>query len=129
MMRFLIPLTFLLAACQGDETTSGYANPNAVYVLQEIDGRPFNARATLSFPEEGRIAGQGPCNSYRAEQRQPYPWFKVDVVASTKMACPDLKAEQTYFDALRAMTLVEVSGTVLILSNDDTGRMVFEAGT
>ncbi|MEM9580800.1 MAG: META domain-containing protein [Pseudomonadota bacterium] len=43
------------------------------------------------------------------------------------MACPDLAQETLYFDALERMSLVEVQGDTLILSNDTGEQMVFRA--
>ncbi|SFR31890.1 META domain-containing protein [Litoreibacter janthinus] len=117
----------LLAACK-DETISGYAADGAIYSLRTINGVAFEARATLSFPEEGKIAGQAPCNRYSGAQVAPYPWFDVERVISTRMACPDLKAESAFFRSLESMTLSETAGTTLILSNDRGDEMVFRAG-
>lgn len=117
-----------LAACNGDETISGYADPDAIYRLEELFGDPFPAQATISFPEEGRIAGEGPCNRFSAAQRVPYPWFEAGQVVATRRACPDLAAETAFFAALGAMTLAEISGPVLILSDEAGRQMVFRAG-
>ena len=51
--------------------------------------------------------------------------IKIEDVAATKRACPDLAAENAYFTALQSMTLSEVLGNVLILSNDAGDEMVF----
>ena len=111
----------------GDESVAGHGAAGVTWALSELDGAPFAARATLGFPEAGRIAGQGPCNRYSGEQTVPYPWFATENITSTRRACPDLAAEQAFFAALAAMTLSEVAGDVLIL-RDDTGReMVFRA--
>lgn len=127
MIRFSVlafALPFLGCA---DETVSGYADPSATYRLAEIAGTPFAARATITFPEEGRIAGDAPCNGWRATQSVPYPWFEVGPIIATKRACSELDQEAVFLTTLAEMTLVEVQGPVLILS-DDTGReMVFEA--
>lgn len=124
---FIIALT-LLAACK-DETISGYAADGALWQLKSINGAPFTARATLTFPEPGKIAGRAPCNSYFGAQKAPYPWFEIDSVASTKMACPDLKLENQFLQALGKMTLSEATGNTLILSNDKGDQMVFKAAT
>ena len=116
---------FGLTACAGDETISGYADRSAIYALTEIDGAVFGATATISFPEEGHIAGSGPCNRYSGTQSAPYPWFEPGPLASTRWACPDLEAERAFFDALSAMTLAEVNGDVLILSDEAGREMVF----
>ncbi len=123
-LRILL-ITLLLGGCLKDETISGYAPDGAVFTLQSIDDTPFPASATISFPAQGRVTGQAPCNSYFAMQTVPYPWFNVEAIGASKRACPDLAAEQTYFAALSEMTLSEVSGTTLILSNDAGRKMVF----
>lgn len=122
---FLIPAaTLLLSACK-DETISGYADAGAVWSLVELDGTAFPASATLSFPEKGRIAGQAPCNTYSGTQTAPYPWFETGPILSTKRACPDLNAETAFFAALSVMSIAEVSGGTLILSNEAGREMVF----
>lgn len=128
MLKLWLTLPILLSACLKDETVAGYADPELVYLLEEVDGEPYPERATISFPEPGRVAGQAPCNSYSASLTAPYPWFAVDTIAATRRACPALAHEAAFFEALRAATLIEVSGPVLILSNDAGLEMVFRAG-
>jgi len=127
MFRLLLALPLLIAACQKDESISGYANPDATYVLQELNGTPFPAQATLRFPEPGKVTGQGPCNSFFAAQTVPYPWIKIENIAATKRACPDLAQESIYFQILTQMTLAEALGNTLILSNDNGAEMVFKS--
>ena len=120
-------ITFVLSltAC-ADETISGYADPDATYRLVELGGEPFPARATIRFPEEGRLEGDAPCNRWFAKQNVPYPWFEAGSIGATKRGCADLALETAFFEALGAMTLVEVQGPVLILSDDDGRSMVFQ---
>jgi heat shock protein HslJ len=126
-MRRLTALALLTLVACTDETISGYADPYAVYRLTEIDGAPFAGNATITFPEEGTVRGEAPCNSWFASQSAPYPWIEFGPIGATRRACPDLDAERAYFDALGTMTLAEVQGTVLILSNDAGREMVFRA--
>ena len=123
-MRSVI-LVLALWGCGGDETISGHADPNALWVLENLDGSPFPARATLRFPEAGTVAGDGPCNAFRGPQGVPYPWIDIGPLAATRTACPALAAEGAFFAALEAMTLAEVAGDVLILSDDAGREMVF----
>lgn len=125
----LTPLLALLCliACTGDETVAGYGGADRTWVLTELDGSPFTARATLQFPQAGKIAGDAPCNRYSGAMTTPYPWFAATQVISTKMACPELEAETKFLGALTAMTLSEVLGDVMILSNDTGREMVFTA--
>ena len=117
----------LLGYCK-DETVRAYGGDAAVWHLQSIDGAPYPLRATLRFPEEGRLTGEAPCNLYSGTQTAPYPWFAAKEVTTTHRTCPDLDAETSYFHALAEMTLVEVAGEVLILSNVKGREMVFRAG-
>jgi len=116
----------ILGYCK-DETVSGHGGQAATWVLQSIDGTPFETRATLTFPEEGTLAGEAPCNRYSARQTVPYPWFSAERIIATKRACPDLDAENRYLRALERMTLAEIAGDTLILSNDAGREMVFRA--
>lgn len=110
----------------GDETLAAYA-PADRYRLTDLNGAPFEAEAMLDIRTPGQISGTAPCNSYSAAQTAPYPWFAAGPIRATRMACPDLPAEQAYFAALAAMTLAEAAGDILILSNTDGGQMVFQA--
>ncbi len=123
-LAFLLVLP--LSACFQDETVTGYGG-DRLWTLAEIDGTPFAQRATLRFEEGGKVSGQAPCNRFFTEQSAPYPWLEFGPIAATKMACPNLAEEAAYLDALREMTLVEISGDVMILSNDAGRKMVFSA--
>lgn len=117
----------VLAACLGDETLTAYGAADRVWTLQEIDRTSIDETVTLRFPEEGRIEGQAPCNRFSGRQSVPYPWFKAEQIAVTRRACPALAVENAFIGALAAMTLAEVSGDTLILSNDAGREMVFTA--
>ncbi|QGX99394.1 META domain-containing protein [Roseovarius faecimaris] len=118
-----------LAGCRADETVTAYGGADKIWHLQSLDGDAFQATATLTFPEPGQISGQAPCNSFTATQSAPYPWFTTGPVASTRRACPALKAETAFLTALSEMSLVEVLGDTMILSNDAGRQMVFKAAS
>lgn len=126
-LPFALMLSALAAGCTADETLTAYGASGVVWRLETLDGSPFEKRATVEFPEPGKIAGQAPCNRYFGEQRAPYPWFEVGPLAATRMACPDLDAEQQFLSALSNMTQAEVAGDVLVLRNEDGQEMVFRA--
>ena len=122
-----LPLVLSLAACAGDETISGYVPADAVFVLEEIDGKRFEAEASISFPAAGEVAGRGPCNGFGASQAVPYPWIEIGAIRATERACPQFQAETRFFEALVEMTLADALGDVLILSNDAGREMLFRA--
>lgn len=109
-----------------DETISGYADPTAVYRLTVIDDAPFTASATITFPEKGLVRGDAPCNTWSGSQTAPYPWFAPGPIMSTQRACAHMEKEALFFATLGEMTLAEVQGGVLILSNDAGREMVFQ---
>ena len=123
MIRTIFLLTLTMTACQADETISGYADPDAVWVLTELNGQTPQSKITLTFPEKGKIAGRAPCNRYFGAQTKPLPWFETGPIASTKMACPSLDEEAQYFQTLEKSTLAEVGKTTLILL-DETGPLL-----
>ena len=126
MRLFAFPLILAVFGCE-DETISGYADPSATYVLEELAGVPFEARATIRFPKKGLVEADAPCNSFSAKQDAPYPWLTLGPIAATKRACLELEAEIEFLGALQTMGFAEVSGPVLILSSDDGVEMVFRA--
>ena len=127
-MRLLLLIALLgLGTCGKDETVAAYGGAGQVWVLVQLDDAPFDFHTTLSFPEPGKIAGDGPCNRYSGVMTTPYPWFDVGQVVSTRMACPDLQAEAAFFEALSEMTESEVSGGTLILRNEAGREMLFTA--
>jgi heat shock protein HslJ len=127
-MRTLLILPFLaLLQCSSDETIAAYGAAGLTWELQSIDAGRFSVPITLTFPETGRIAGQAPCNAYRATLDAPYPWFELKAFGADTSECPHLVEEGTYFAALLSMTQSEVSGNTLILRSDAGNEMVFTA--
>lgn len=110
-----------------DETLSGYGADGRVFSLTSMNGAAFAASATIGFTQAHRIEGQGPCNYYFGAQTAPYPWFSLDGVGATEMACSELAIETQFFEALQRMTISEIAGDTLILSNEAGEQMVFAA--
>lgn len=123
----LMPALATLPACRADETVGGYGGADRVWLLQDINGEAFPARATMTFPEPGKIAGQAPCNRFFGPMTVPYPWFDASALATTRMACPELEDESKFLEYIEKMSLSEVSGSVLLLSNDAGDTMTFKA--
>lgn len=133
MIRLTALLFLILAACRGDETLASYGGEGKVWLLRELDGAAFPARATLEFPGGGRIAGVAACGRYSAAMTVPYPWFQSGPPEMSLSSCPDpaaedLAAQTAFVKALAAMEFAEISGPVLILSNSAGREMLFRAG-
>lgn len=121
----LVPL-FALAACDQDETLVAYGGAGT-WRLSALDGADYSAEATMTLGKGGAVTGTAPCNGWSATQSAPYPWFELSQILSTRRACPDLQAETAFFTALSQMTLSEVAGDTLLLTNDAGREMTFTA--
>ena len=124
---FLLPFLMIVAACRADETLVAYGADGVTWSLEAINDVPFEAIATIQFLVNGTVTGRAPCNQFSAEQTAPYPWLDLSPILSTKRACPDLKAEAAFFGSLEQMTFVEISGPVMVLSNETGAEMEFKA--
>lgn len=107
-------LVTAITACQA-ETAAG-----TDWTLVRIDGTLFPADATLTIAPDGRVSGRGPCNSYSGGSGAQYPAFDAARVRATKRACPDLRAEALFFQALAGMRRATRKGDMLLL--DGAGR-------
>ena len=94
---FAVFALFLGTACVGDESVAKYGAAGKVWTLTEIDGKSFDANATMEFEKAGWIKGQAPCNRFSVQQKSPYPWFSVGPAMATKMACSELASETNFF--------------------------------
>lgn len=128
MIRGILTLALVagLSTCKGDETVAAY-DGGKQWRLAELNGALFSDRATLTFGKDGKVTGQAPCNSFVSEQTKPYPWIGFGPILSTRKSCPELPAETAFFAALTEMTLAEVSGDLMILSDDNGRQMLFKA--
>lgn len=128
MLRLALVLLLSLNACWSrDETLAGYAGMGSRWVLIEIDGKPVRMAAEISFVEAERLGGHGPCNTFGSAITAPYPWFGLGPIDGQKRACAELAQERAFLDALTSMTLAEVHGDTLILSDENGRQMVFFA--
>lgn len=116
-----------LGGCLTADPADVYTNPDRVWALTALNGSTFSATATLTFPKTGGIAGKAPCNCFFGEVTGVYPQFEVGPLGSTRMACPDLRAEAAYFRALEAATTATATDNTLILTNTSGLEMIFKS--
>jgi heat shock protein HslJ len=108
-----------------DESLSGYAARDAPYQLFELNGRPAEHPIAVVFPSMWRMEWRTGCGVYRAKISVPYPWFGLVAVTAVPRACAEASADRAFIAALHAMTLSEVHGGTLILSDGAGAEMVF----
>lgn len=118
------------SACAGDSTVPEPPLTEApvVYRLVAANDLPWAARTTIVLGDGPGISGLAACNSYAGPLIATPPAFGVGPIRATRMACPDLSAEQDYFQLLGRMTRIEREGNGLILSNSDGETLRFEVG-
>ncbi|RKF14693.1 META domain-containing protein [Roseovarius spongiae] len=122
----LLAASLGLTGCQGDQTVTGHGGAGA-WELTLIAGAAPPASLTMRLLDDGAVEISGPCNTMRARQTAPYPWFHLTDAVQTERACAALEQEERLFDALAAASLVEVAGDVLIITTSSGKEMVLEA--
>jgi putative lipoprotein len=87
------------------------------WVLEDIGGEGVvdDARATLAFPEQGKAAGRGSCNSFSASVAITGPAINFGPLIATRMACADavMNQESKYLKALQDAERFELEGDEL----------------
>lgn len=120
-----------LAACEPAPTTApgedrGFI-PGGSYVLVGMDGQTVPLRDVTLLIEETRISGQGPCNSFSAENNAELPAVQLGPIISTKMACKDQRIENRFLQVLQTATEMDFYGGVLRVKSPQTW-LIFEHG-
>ena len=76
------------------------------WLLEDLAGSGMmdGIQSTLTFPETGKIAGNGSCNRFFGSAEISGDTIKLGPLASTRMACPDpvMNQEMKYLAALQA---------------------------
>ncbi|WP_247744790.1 META domain-containing protein [Shimia sp. R11_0] len=118
-------MALVLANCGPSETVTQYGGSTYDWRLTEIDGTEVTYQATLELSENGAVDGAGPCNGFSGSQSAPYPWIDIQIDFVEELYCADIDHEEAYLAALSEMSLVEVAGTTMIMSNEAGRQMVF----
>lgn len=125
--------TLALAACEPAPATPTAPGedrsfiPGGSYVLVGMDGQTVPLRNVTLLVEEKRLSGQGPCNSYSAQNNVELPAIQLTPIVSTKMACKDLKLENRFLSVLQQASEVDFYGGVLRVKSPSTW-LIFEHG-
>ena len=118
MKCFVLPAALLLAACTGRAPSASSSTPPTPPSLHGSTWQAVDITgATLSFPEEGRIAGSGSCNRFFGSVKVTGDQLEISGVGSTKMACPEpiMGQEQKYLQALGGATRYAIEGSTLTI--------------
>lgn len=117
-------LLALLPLALGISVSTAPADPmtDRGWELLAIDGEVVKVPATLRIGADGSLTGKAPCNSWGASNRATLPALEVGGIRATRRACPDLDAEQRFFEALAAMTEVRMDGPRNLILTGPEGR-------
>lgn len=86
---------------------------NTEWLLEDLSGNGVVAhiRATLAFPEAGRLAGNGSCNRFFGTAVIHSNTIKLGPLGATRMACPEavMNQETKYLEATTTGSLCQKS--------------------
>jgi len=86
--------------------------------LEDLGGvAADHGKATLSFPEAGKVAGNGSCNRFFGSSEINGDAIKLSAMGSTRMACPEaiMNQESKYLEALQAAERFEWKDPYLLI--------------
>lgn len=91
--------------------------------------RPVEGRFTVTLSaDKGELSGVGACNRiFGPFQSDNDRSLKIGPLASTRMACPDLKHEHAFIEALESATHYDMDGPMLLILSNGELRAVFQA--
>jgi heat shock protein HslJ len=92
---------------------------NSEWLLTDLSGSGAldTVQATLTFPETGKVAGNGSCNRFFGPAKINENAIKLGPLASSRMACPEavLNQETKYLEALQAAERFEWKDPYLLI--------------
>ena len=89
------------------------------WLLEDLAGDAADrGQATLTFPEAGKVAGNGSCNRFFGSAEINGDAIKLGALGSTRMACPEavMNQESKYLEALQAAERFEWKDPYLLIS-------------
>lgn len=98
---------------------ASFSLSNTEWLLEDLNanGVVDQVRATLSFPEAGKVAGNGSCNRFFGTSEIHGDAIKLGALGSTRMACPDpvMNQEARYMEALQGAERFEWKAPYLLI--------------
>jgi heat shock protein HslJ len=121
-MRLSLLSFAALAACVSPALSDNIAGID--WHLVGLEGQEVAWTASLRFDGE-KVTGKAPCNRFFGTNGAALPEVSFGAMGATKMACPDLAAEDAFFDALSAMQRAELDQGHLYLIGPEGRIMEF----
>lgn len=112
-----------------DDTAHHLTHLSQKWQLTAVQGMDYQGRpvATLDLTDPTKASGHAGCNTLMFGMSNIYDdTLHISSVASTRMACPDMRLEQILEQLLPTLTHYKVSTTNLILSNSQGQALYFK---
>lgn len=103
---------------------------NHVWELETLYDEPVTGDQpiTIELDKEGNLAGSGGCNQYSSSYTIEDNSLSLDVIAVTRMACPNMEQESTYLTALEEVARYEIeSGRLTLYNAENEAILVFHS--
>jgi heat shock protein HslJ len=126
---FVLSMSIALGGCMADKkpaqasATAPSSTPppkltGTQWTLEDLGGKPViaSSRATLTFPEDGRAAGNGSCNRFTGTVDITGSTIKFGPLAATRMMCDPASTNQEseYLKALAGAEKYEVQNRLTL---------------
>jgi heat shock protein HslJ len=121
-MRLSLLSLVALAACVTPALSDGITGVD--WHLVGLEGQDISWEASLRLDGD-KVTGQAPCNRFFGTNAAALPEISLGAMGATKMACPDLAAENAFFEALQAMQRAELDQGHLYLIGPEGRIMEF----
>jgi len=106
-------------ANQAPAQTAPVSLVGSEWLLEDLGGQGVidTIQPTLTFPEAGRVAGNGSCNRFFGPAEMSGNTIKLGPLASSRMACPEaaMNQEKKYLDALQTAERFEQNDADLLI--------------
>jgi heat shock protein HslJ len=120
--RIILVLSSIKEATTGvpaPASTASFSLAGSEWLLEDLGGLGVadNIQATLTFPEAGKVAGNGSCNRFFGPAEVSGDTLKLGPLASTRMMCPEpvMNQETKYINALQAADHFEWKAPYLLI--------------
>ena len=116
----LLLATLALTACMKVSKNLKASSPLPSLAGSEWSPDPMGpVEQFVGFKAEGEIVGHGGCNRFFGTYEQTGETLTIGPLASTRMACPHLDAENAFMNALQEARVIEATHLKLLLKNED----------
>lgn len=116
-IKSLILSAFGLAACQATAQDPSFMS------LAGSEWGTSVERQFVRFGVDGKVTGNGGCNRFFGIYSQDEKGLNIGPLGATKMACPNLRQEQAFFQILNTARKVQASHLQLVLQ-DTNGKIL-----